>query len=85
MDAELWPSFLLWCAIFNYALLLIGFLTFSLFHDATYRLHRRWFALSPSRFDASFYLLLGLYKMAIWMLLIVPYFVLCFIRYTPYL
>lgn len=85
MDADLWPSFLMWCAIFNYSFLLIGFLAFTMFHDTVYRLHHRWFAISPSRFDATIYLLLGLYKIAIWMFLIVPYLVLCFIRYTPYL
>lgn len=85
MDAELWPSFLMWSAIINYLLLLTGFLTFAMFHDTLYRFHHRWFALSVSRFDASIYLLLGLYKIGIWMFLIVPYVVLCFVRYTPYL
>mgnify|MGYP003407386115 CR=1 FL=1 len=84
MDAALWPSFLMWCAIFNYGLLLLGFFGFVVFHDPMYRLHRRWFVLSASRFDATAYLLLGLYKIGIWMFLIVPYLVLCFVRYTPY-
>jgi len=84
MDPALWPGFLMWCAIFNYGLLLLGFVVFVMFHDAMYRLHRRWFQLSAARFDATAYLLFGLYKIAIWMFVIVPYLVLCFIRYTPY-
>jgi len=84
MDPALWPAFLKWCAIFNYGLLLLGFVAFVMFHEPMYRLHRRWFKLSAARFDATAYLLFGLYKIAIWMLIIVPYLVLCFVRHTPY-
>jgi len=41
MDTALWPSFLMWCAVFNYGLLLLGFVAFAMFHEPMHRLHRR--------------------------------------------
>lgn len=79
MNTVFWSNFLLWCAVFNYGLLLLGFAAYARFHEPIQRLHGRWFALSPSAFDASAYLIFGLYKIAIWMFLIVPYFVLRFV------
>lgn len=80
MDASFWSPFLLWCAALNYGLLLLGFAAYAAFREPIQRLHGRWFALSPSAFDATAYLIFGLYKIAIWMFLIVPYLVLTLIR-----
>jgi hypothetical protein len=52
MDLALLHSFLLWCAAINYGILLVWFLVFTLAHDWVYRLHSRWFRLSPEMFDA---------------------------------
>ena len=79
MDSALLPSFLLWAAILNYAVLILSFAGFVFAHDAMY-LHRRWLDLSVAQFDAALYLLFGFYKLAIWFFLLVPYLVLCFIR-----
>lgn len=72
MDSTLWPLFLMWCAIFNLVALGLAFAGFVVLHDWLYRLHHRWFAISVARFDAIAYVLLGVYKLAIWFLLIIP-------------
>ncbi|MFD0737871.1 DUF6868 family protein [Lysobacter koreensis] len=83
MDSTLWPAFVMWCAVFNYAALTLAFVGFVLAHDWLYRLHRRWFELPVAKFDAIAYFLLGLYKLAIWFFLIVPALVLCYLPYAP--
>jgi hypothetical protein len=77
MNGIPWPSFLLWCAIINYGILLLSFIGFAKAHEAIYGLHRRWFDLPKAQFDAIVYVLLGLYKLGIWFFLIVP----CLVMY----
>jgi hypothetical protein len=45
-----------------------------------YRLHHRWFELSKNQFDAFAYAFFGLYKLAIWALMLVPGLVLSSLR-----
>ena len=78
MTLELLRAILGWAAIFNIAFLLIWFGLFVCGRDFMVRLHSRWFKLSPEVFDAMHYAGMGLYKLAIWMLLIIPYLVLRF-------
>jgi hypothetical protein len=85
MDTGYVPTILLWCALLNYGFLLVAFAGFVYAHDAMYRLHHRWFALTREKFDACIYLLLGGYKLAILFFLVVPYLVSCFYRYVPLL
>jgi hypothetical protein len=73
-------SFLLWGAVPNYALLILVFLVWVMARDWLYRLHARWFAIDRAQSDAAMYLMLGLYKLATWMLFIVPWIVLCILR-----
>jgi len=80
METEFLKSFLLWSVALNYGLLLLSFAVFVLARDWMYRLHRRWFNLEPSTFDAVLYLWFGFYKLAIWFFLIVPFLVLLILR-----
>jgi hypothetical protein len=43
MSIELTRSFLLWCTVINYGILLVWFLLFTLAHDWMRRFHGRWF------------------------------------------
>lgn len=76
MHDSFWMSLLLRGVIVNYAVLLLTFAAFIATRERIYRLHSRWFELSRSRFDAIVYILLGLYKLAIWFFLLVPCLVL---------
>ncbi|MCJ1883691.1 hypothetical protein LNN38_02410 [Pseudomonas sp. LA21] len=70
-------SFLLYCTLINYVVLLIWFAAFSLAHDRLYRLHSRWFAISVERFDALHYGGMAVYKIGVLLLNLVPLIALC--------
>lgn len=65
-------SFLLWCAIVNYAILLIWFFAFTAAHDFIYKLHTKWFRLSKERFDFLHYGGMAVYKIGILLLNVIP-------------
>jgi hypothetical protein len=64
---------LFWCTVINYAVLLVWFLVFALAHDWIYWVHSRWFRLSVEQFDALHYAGMAVYKIAIFLLNLVPY------------
>lgn len=66
-------SFLGWCAVLNYGMLLVAFLAWVFAGDALYRLHARWFRIDRARCDFALYLMLGLYKLAILAGCVVPW------------
>lgn len=66
-------SFLLRGAGLNYATLPAAFAAWALAGDSLYRLHARWFRIDRAQCDAAVYLMLGLYKPAIWPLFITPW------------
>lgn len=73
MTPEFLSSFFLWCAIFNYGLLLWWFLVFCFAHDWLYRLHGRWFRLDAGQFDAIHYAGMAAYKIGIFLFALVPW------------
>ena len=79
MTLELLRTVLGWTAILNIILLLVWAGLFIFARPWMIRLHSRWFKLSPEVFDAMHYAGMGLYKIAIWMFLIIPYLVLRFL------
>jgi len=80
MNAEYLRGFLLWCTVINYAILLVWFLFFVFAHDALYRLHGRWFRISPEVFDTLHYMAMAVFKIGVLILNVVPLLVLCFLR-----
>ena len=76
MTIEVARTFLLWCTVINYGVLLVWFLAFVLAHDGIQRLHGRWFRLPPDQFDALHYAGMSIYKIGIILLNLVPWIVL---------
>jgi hypothetical protein len=76
MEIEELRSVLGWCTLINYAVLLYWFAMVVLARDWMRRLHGRWFSLSDENFDAVHYALMGVYKLGIILLNLVPYFAL---------
>ena len=72
MNIEMLRRFLLWCAIINYAVLLIWFFLFVKAHDFVYKLHGKWFRLSKERFDALNYGGMAVYKIGVLLFNVVP-------------
>ena len=79
MTLELFRAALGWVAILNIVLLLVWAGLFIFARPWMVKLHSRWFKLSPEVFDAMHYAGMGLYKIGIWMFLIIPYLVLRFL------
>lgn len=73
MTFELLRDALGWCTLINFGLLILWFLFVTLAHGWTYRLHRRWFKLSEEAFDAIHYAGMGLFKIGVLLLNLVPY------------
>jgi hypothetical protein len=72
MTVEWLQSLLMWCAGINYAILLVWFTVFTLAHDWLYRMHSRWFTLSPEMFDVLNYAGVAIYKIGIMLFVLVP-------------
>jgi hypothetical protein len=66
-------DFLVWCAIVNYAVLILWFIVFMWAHDWMFRLHGRWFHLTESQFDTLHYGGMAVYKIGILLLNLVPF------------
>jgi hypothetical protein len=65
-------TFLLWCVALDYGLLLLWFGAFVYAHGWMYRIHTRWFKLSPETFDAIHYAGMTVFKIGIMLLGLAP-------------
>ncbi len=70
---------LAWSVLINYALLVFWFLILVLAPGWLYSLHSRWFKISEQAFYLIHYAGMGLFKLLIFVFLLVPYLVLRFI------
>ncbi len=72
MSVETLREMLLWCAVINYAVLLIWFAAYTLAHGWLQRLWGRWFHLTGEQFDMLTFGTMALYKVGILLLNLVP-------------
>lgn len=75
-------EWLSWCIVVGYALLLVWFGVWVWAAPALHRLHSRWFRLERPAFDALAWHLLGLYKIALLVLFVIPWTALWLVRHT---
>ena len=73
MTLEMIRDALGWCTVINFGILLWWFLFFTLAHDWTYRMHSRWYNLTPDRFDTLHYAGITVFKIAIFFFNLGPY------------
>lgn len=73
MTLDLLSTVLLLCIAINYAVLLAWFTAWAFAGDAIHRLHSRWFRVERATYDAATFLLLGSYKLGIWLFFVVPW------------
>jgi hypothetical protein len=76
MTIEMTRSFLLWCTVINYGLLLVWVLLFRLGHDGLFRLWGKWVRVSVEQFDLLNIAGITLYKMGVLLFNLVPCLVL---------
>jgi len=65
-------DFLLCCTILNYLILLLWFIAFTVGHNWMFKLHGRWFRLTPDQFDSLHYGGMAVYKIGILLLNLAP-------------
>ena len=68
---------LFWCAVINYAVLILWFGVFAMAHGWLYRLHGRWFKVPAASFDTMHYAGMAMYKIGILLFVLVPFIALC--------
>ncbi len=73
MNIEVIMAVLGWCTLINLCLLIWWVLFLVIAHDWTLRLHTKWFNLSPEKFDAIHYSLMGAFKICVIVFNLVPY------------
>jgi hypothetical protein len=76
VDIEVVRSFLAWCTLMNWILLLVWWVGFAVAGDWIYRVHGKWFQLSRPAFDATHYAGMAFYKILIFVFNLIPYLVL---------
>jgi hypothetical protein len=76
MTTEMLQTFLGGCTLINAGLLAVWAIGFGLAHDVIYRLHSKLFQLSVPTFDQIHYAGMTAYKLALFLLNLVPYCVL---------
>lgn len=81
MDIEMLKQFFMWCSILNISLLVLSFLVvaFGGGSNLVYRIHSKWFPMPRDKFNAVLYLLLGIYKILVFVFNIVPWITLTII------
>jgi hypothetical protein len=73
MTLEIIRDVFAWCSVINIALLLWWFIMFSLARGWVYKMHCKWYKLSPEAFDAIHYGGIVFFKMVILVFNLVPY------------
>ncbi|MHB8636978.1 MAG: DUF6868 family protein [Fimbriimonadaceae bacterium] len=66
-------QFFLWCAVLNYALLIVWWVIFLLPHQWIYTVSAKAFRLTEAEFDRYTFLGIVFYKLAIILFTLVPY------------
>lgn len=76
MSLEILQKTLGWCAVINIGIILFWFLLITFGRNWVYKIHRIFFNLSKEQLSAIHYTGLMLYKLALLVFFIVPYFAL---------
>ena len=69
-----------WCSAINLGALLVWFLVFVFARDFSFRIHTRWFKIPEERFDEIHYLMMGYYKLLVFVFNVVPYLALHIVK-----
>lgn len=73
MDIYQLTTFLGWCAVVNYFILMFWFFTFVVTKDALFRVHSGWFHISTEQFNYLHYWGISFFKILVFVFNLVPY------------
>ena len=82
MDISTLTRFFMWCTLLNTGLLLFSFLMVAqgIGGDFVYRMHSKWFPMPRDNFNAALYLIIGIYKIFVFVFNLVPWVALTIIK-----
>ena len=82
MNIAMLTQFFMWCTILNIGLLLLSFflVAFGFGTDFVYRIHSKWFPMPMDTFNMALYLLIGVYKIFIFVFNLAPWVTLVIIK-----
>ena len=82
MDIAMLTKFFMWCTILNVGLLVLSFwvVAFGFGNDFVYRIHSKWFPMPRDTFKPVLYLLIGVYKIFVFVFNLVPWVALVIIK-----
>ncbi len=75
-------TFLGWCTVINFGILLWWFLAIIFAHDFVFMVHTRWFTIPVESFDAIHYTMMACYKLTVVIFNLVPYLVLRWVKFA---
>lgn len=78
MTLEMLCAFFGWGAILNLLFLSLTFFFFMCCRKLIYRIHSRWFEISPETFYGVLYAAMAWYKLSTFLFFVIPYLVLRF-------
>ncbi len=73
MDIQAITEFFKWCTILNGILLVFSFVVIARMGDSIYSIHSRWFPMSRDRFFSMLYVMIGIYKMLVFVFNLAPW------------
>ena len=73
MSFEMIRNIFAWCLVMNYGLMLLWLVIFTFAHDWIYKMHSKWWKITPESFNAINYGGLGIYKMIVIVFNLFPY------------
>jgi hypothetical protein len=79
MDIQMLTIFFMWCTLLNVGLLIVSFIMLFFAGDFVYKMQSKYFAMTRESFNASLYLIIGLYKIAVFVFNLIPWIALLII------
>ncbi len=73
MNIEMLRHFFAWCAVINYAMLLLWFFLHIIAHGPLVALSQRFFGVSTEKYDSISLRAMFFFKLSIWFFCIAPY------------
>ena len=73
MDIDTVRTFLMWCTIINVAILAYSVIICAVAGNFIYRMHSKWFPMPRETFNVVIYSYLGIFKILVITLNLVPY------------
>lgn len=66
-------NFLIWCAVVNYAILIVWFVVLVAGKGKIHKIHSRWFQLTNEQFDGYMYQGMAVYKILVLVFNVAPF------------